>query len=243
MLVFFLILTCILSVFVYGFVATYPIRVSIAHNLCGLGAYISTPSYEERADFVIRVADVLNIQITDRIVKSMLDRLGQRWEQGLANRRDLVRLVIMLIEHGLKQDNILFLAAQSCLFMNVEDIEDFLAATDFCEKYPEAISTEERDILRNQFNEYIPDAIKFYWDDDPDMLRYLTGGLEDVGNKLEVDVTQYILDIDDRIDEIEGERAQNEASDYEERDWSRSDDEIDDVHRMFDGLESDLQDF
>ena len=219
------------------------ILITLADNLFGPGAHISTPSYEKRADFVIRVADVLNIQITDRIVKSMLDRLGQRWEQGLANRRDLVGLVIMLIEHGLKQDNILFLAAQSCLFINVEDIEDFLAATNFCEKYPEAISTEEQDVLRNQFIEYIPDAMECYWDDDPDMLRYLTGGLEDVGNKLEVDVIQYILDIDDRIDEIESERAQNEASDYEERNWSNSDDEIDDVHRMFDGLENDLQDF
>ena len=229
------------------------ILIILADNLYRPSARISTPSYEKRADFVIRVADALNIQITDRIVKSMLDRLGQQWEQGLANRRDLVGLIIMLIEHGLKQDNILFLAAQSCLFINVEDIEDFLAATDFCEKYPKAISAKERDTLRNQFNEYIPDAIEFYWDDDPDVLRDLAEDLEDVGNKLEVDVTRCILDIEDRIDEIESERAQNEASDYEERNWSRSseirfrfsrrDDEIDDVHRMFDGLESDLQDF
>ena len=118
--------------------------------------------------------------------------------------------------------------------------DEFRAAADFCEKYPEAVSAEERDVLKGQFFNLASVTLPI-WDHDPDWLRDIVADLEYVGERLNVDAKEFAQRLAERADEIESERELEPPEDYEGG-WESSDFRIDDVQAMFDGLESDLRD-
>ena len=206
-----------------------------------IGVTSISPSNESRAEFFIRVVDDLESPLAAQLTESLLGSLGELWKGGSADRDDLVRLLDVLAERGLKQNEAPFIAARQCLLMSRETTEDFRAAANFCQRYPEAVSVDERDGLKSQFLEFASEH-PARWEDDPEWLRQVAADLEYVGERLEVNTQGFTQRLYERADEIENESAEQEAPyDYEER-WDSSDSHIDDVQGMFDGLRSDLKD-
>ena len=122
------------------------------------------------------------------------------------------------------------------------DGEDFEAAADFCEAYPECVRGEERDALKLNFEAFAEDyANGWDSDEDPDWLRQVASQLETLGEKFGVDTQDHTQGLPELADEIETERAEPEPEDDDERRWS-GDSVVDDVHGMFDGLEGQLRD-
>jgi len=147
----------------------------------------------------------------------------------------------MMTRRGLKDDEIPFVSARECLLMRPQTNEEFRAAATFCERFPDAVSPEKRDVLRSQFLEFASDHPS-RWDDDPGWLRQVAADLEYVGERLNVDTHPFTQPFIERADEIDSERADSEPSDDHEGRWNARDSSVDDVRSMFNGLASDLQD-
>jgi nucleoid-associated protein YejK len=163
------------------------------------------------------------------------------WKGGSADREDLFRLLEMLMKRGLKDNEMPFLAARECLLTSPKTDNEFRAAADFCEKYPDAVSAEEREVLRRQFLEFASDH-PLRLDNNPEWLREVAADLEYIGERLDVDTQKFTQSFAERAEEIESEFAdRQQPDDYEER-WESSNLGVDDVQAMFDGLMSNLRD-
>ena len=122
-----------------------------------------------------------------------------------------------------------------------ETDEEFRAAANFVQKYPETVSGKELGVLKKQFSDFASDH-PMEWDDDPDALRGAAADIEYVGERLGIAVEQFTHGFYERADEIESERAEQEPQDDDD-DFGRrpSSAYVDDVQGMFDGLERDLK--
>ena len=199
------------------------------------------PSNESRTEFFIRVADDVAGQPAADAVP-LLQSMSNLWREGSADREDLVCLLDTLRECGLTTDDPVFKAARQCLMAPHETIEDFRAAAKFCETYPDVVSDAERDELKRQFEGFAPEyASGWDTDSDPDWLREIAGDIEGLGERLGIDAQRYTQDLYETADEIESERAEQEPSDDDERQWERADTVVDDVQGMFGDLESHLR--
>lgn len=197
-------------------------------------------SNESRAGFALRVSTDLESQGGERFLKAILDALEKQWEQGQADREDLVRLLKSLTDHGLRREDEAFVTAKQCLSMKIEEIDDFRAIANFANTYPDQVSPSELDQLKAKFLQFAADYSEG-WDNDPDWLRQIAADLEFVGERLDVDVTRFTGRLYTRADEIETERADMEP-DVDDRDsWESSLAYSDDVHQMFEGLREELE--
>ena len=172
----------------------------------------------------------------------MLGRLQDLWREGKADREALVRLLKLLTERGLRQDQAPFAAARTCILTLAEELAHFRAAINFAEAYPEEVLGRERDQLRSQFREFAKEYSDGWDDDDPDWLREVATDLDSVGEKLQVDTEAFTGGLHERAEEIESERAENEPPDDYDEDWRPSRAHVEDVHGMFAGLKHDLLD-
>ena len=200
-----------------------------------------SPSNESRAEFFISVSDDIAGRPTAD-VDLLLQSISDLWRAGSADREDLVGLLDKLRERGTTTDSPLFAAARQCLLTPGETIEDFRAAAEFCETYPDIVSDADRDELKRQFEGFASDyANGWDTDSDPDWLREIAGDIEGLGERIGVDAQRYTQDLYEKADEIESESAEEQPpDDYEER-WERADTVVNDVQGMFGGLESDLR--
>lgn len=198
------------------------------------------PSNENRAEFFVSLVDELRPPGATEVIESFLRNLSELWASGSADKEDLFRFLAMLTNRGLKESELPFLAARQCLLKAPGTDGEFRAVADFCEKYPETVSTEERDELKRQFTEFASDH-PLSLDDNPDWLRAVAADLEYVGERLNVDIQKFAQSFLERADEIESERADREQPNYEER-WGSSNFDVDDVQAMFEGLAGDLRD-
>ena len=205
-----------------------------------LGLSPHPPSNENRAEFLIRVADELAIPNCALLIEQVLSSLSSLWEAGTADREDLVRLLEFLTKRGLKQSEASFVAARRCVLMAQETNDDFRAAANFYEKYPETLSADEHDTLKARFLAFASDHPS-RWDDDPDWLHQVAADIEYVGKKLDVDTEEYTQALIERAEEIEKERAEQEPPEDDERRWEPSDSRVEDVQGMFESLASDLR--
>ena len=205
-----------------------------------VGVVVDSPSNENRAAFCLRVVDALDITTGPPLVKSMLGGLQELWQKGHADREDLVRLLEMLTERGLRRDDAPFSAARGCILTLPEELAHFRAAISFAEAYPEEVSEGNRNELRSQFREFASEYADGWDDDDPDWLREVATDLESVGGKLDVDTEPFTEGLYERAEEIENERAEP-PDDYDE-DWRPSRSHAEDVHGMFESLRNDLLD-
>lgn len=207
-----------------------------------VGVVPSPPSAESCSEFYVRVVDQVYPKSAAKFTGALLASLAEQWRNGNADREDLVRLLELLAQRGMTRSDEVFLAARECLLSRAETIEDFRAAADFCEAYPDCVLGSERAALKVQFEAFAGDyAIGWDSDADPDWLRQVASDLETLGEKFEVDMQDYTQGLLERADEIETERAEPEPDDdYDER-WT-ADTVVDDVQGMFDGLQSDLKD-
>jgi hypothetical protein len=160
---------------------------------------------------------------------------------GAGDREDLVSLLEVLTKRGLKQDDAPFVAARQCLLTPPETDDEFRAVASFCEKYPDAVSDEERQALKARFVEFASDH-PLESDDDPDTLRAVASDIEYIGERLGVATDDFTQGLYERADEIESERAEREPpDDDDEGPWRSARSYVDDVRGMFDGLENDLK--
>lgn len=214
-------------------------RVNQSGETIGVGTY--PPSLESRAIFYIRVVEALKPQYGEEAIDGLVKSLSSRWEDGSGGRDDVIRLLEVLTKRGLRPEDALFKAARQFLLKPPETDEEFRAAADFVQKYPEVVSGEELEALKKQFSDFAADH-PLEWDDDPDVLRGAAGDIEYVGERLGIWVEHFTSGFYERADEIESERAEQEP-DGEDDDWGRrsSTSYVDDVRGMFDGLESDLK--
>jgi hypothetical protein len=206
-----------------------------------IGLHPYSPSNENRAEFFIRLVDELRPPGATELIESILGQLSELWKGGSADREDLLRLLEMLMKRGLKDNEMPFLAARECLLTSPKTDNEFRAAADFCEKYPDAVSAEEREVLRRQFLEFASDH-PLRLDNNPEWLREVAADLEYIGERLDVDTQKFTQSFAERAEEIESEFAdRQQPDDYEER-WESSNLGVDDVQAMFDGLMSNLRD-
>lgn len=206
-----------------------------------IGVVPDPPSNESRAAFFIHVVDDVKSPYAAQLTESIVTSLSAFWKGGAGDREDLVRLLDVLTRRGLKLADAPFVAARQLLLTRPETDNEFRAAAEFCEKYPEAISSDERDTLRAEFVDFALDH-PLRTDDEPDMLRQVAADLEYVGERLGVATEEFTQGLLERADELESERAEQEPPDDDDGSWRSSDSYVDDVQAMFDGLQNDLKD-
>jgi hypothetical protein len=199
------------------------------------------PSNESRAAFFILVVDELRSPQASELIDSVIASPSASWKGSTGDREDLVSLLDGLTRRGLKEDDGPFVAARQCLLTPPETDGEFRAVASFCEKYPNAVSDDEREALKAQFVEFASDH-PLERDDDPDTLRTVASDIEYIGERLGVATDAFRQGLYERADEIESERAQQEPpDDDDEGPWRSTDSYVDDVRGMFDGLQNDLE--
>ncbi len=177
------------------------LRVASMGEITGVRVY--PPSNESRVEFLIRVADELQDATAQPLVESVLLPLRALWEEGIADRQGLFRLLQVLTDRGLREGDGPFAAARQCLLTYAEELEHFQAAVSFCEAYPNEVSEGDRDGLRSKFRKFAEEYSDELDDEDPDWLREVAGDLEKVGHKLQVDTDPFTADLYERAGEIE----------------------------------------
>lgn len=135
-----------------------------------IGVKLYPPSNESRSAFFIRAGEDLKSPQAAQLIDSVVESLSALWKGGSGDREALVGLLEVLTKRGLKQDETPFIVARQYLLTPPETDEEFRAAANFCEKYPDAVSGAEREALRAKFVEFASDH-PLGSDDDPDTLR------------------------------------------------------------------------
>jgi len=130
---------------------------TVNHQGDTIGVKSYPPSKESRAAFFIRVVDDLKSPHAAQLTESVVGSLSVFWKAGSGDREDLIRLLEVLTKRGLKQDEAPFIAARQYVLTPPETDDEFRAAADFCEKYPDAVSNAEREALKAQFLEFASD--------------------------------------------------------------------------------------
>ncbi|MGC1385636.1 MAG: hypothetical protein WA823_17815, partial [Candidatus Acidiferrales bacterium] len=214
--------------------------VDHAGEAVGLNHY--PPSNESRAEFVVRVANDLNNSAGDRFLNAVVEDLRKLWDDGHADKEDLVSLLDVLTKRGLESEDAVFVAAQKCLTLSKEFkvVDDFRAAARFFNKYPHAIGPAELGNIKGDFLEFATDYAVGWSDDDPDWLRQVASDLEFVAENLKVDVSNFTIALNEEADKIEREIAENEPSEDDRDDWEPSS-YRDDVNDMFQSLKEELE--
>ena len=206
---------------------------------------VNPPSNESRAEFFFQVAEGLQVS-ANPIAESVLVPLEKGWQEGKADREDLVSLLKILTQRGLSTDDPQFSAARSCILSCPEQLEDFRAAIRFFEEYPEEATQEDREQLKSQFRALAEEYSEGLGVDDPDWLREIASDLASVGSGLQVDTDPFTQSLYERAEEIESERAEDYLpEEYDEdwrEDWGSMGEVFQKVHPIFDGLRNDLMD-
>jgi hypothetical protein len=201
------------------------------------------PSPESRSAFFVRVVDEAHPKSAQKFTGALLASLAERWRDGRADREDLVRFLKLLADRGLSQTDDAFLAARHCLLSRPDTVEEFLAARDFCETYPESVSGAEREALKSEFVRFADEYVEgLNFNDDPDWLRGAASDLETLCKFFALPAGGYTQSLLERADELETERAEREYDDGDYEDRWRDSEYVDDVQGMFDGLRNDLKD-
>ena len=209
-------------------------------NVVGLLPY--SPSKEARVEFFISVARTQRKSAVEPLVRAMLTAVSERWKGEVVDRSGLVGLIDALLDYGIGPEDPLFVSARRCLLAPGEDCDDYRAAADFCDKHPTLVSTSNRETLRVGFVRLAEEEADAYWDADPDLLRQVAADIEYVGEKFKVDTDRFAHKLNERAEEIEAERAEEDGREENRGVWSDSDDGVDDIGAMFDGLRSELKD-
>lgn len=206
-----------------------------------LGFVHHAVSNERRALFVVRIATELKSKEGDQFVKAVLLGLKDHWNQGRADKEDLVRLVQALTEWGLSNEDESFMAAKECLLSGIQVIDDFRAIANFTTTYPGDVSSSDLEDLKKNFEKFASEYSVGWVDDDPDWLQQVASDIEFVGEKLEVDVRRFTQPLHKRASEIENERAETTPAENDGDRWDPTAKYEDDVEQMFQSLRVELE--
>ena len=164
-----------------------------------------TASLEDRALFLLQVADRHPSHAVEAIIEDVLHALEQRWTSGDGARWDLLRLVQRLASRGLSKDDPLFTGAKSRLLSEGESIDDYVSAVDFYGAYPTSVSEEEYKELEDNFRGFLEGVDPDCADDGPEELRDLAAKIESVGEQLDVDIEDTVAELEASADAMERE--------------------------------------
>ena len=183
----------------------------------------------------VQVEDCLATPAAHALMSRLVTILSGRIGAGEAQKEGLVNLLPAL-DRRPKAPKSVFRAAKKFLTQSLYEFEDFSNVGTFVEKFPNAIDSSELDRIRQEFREFS----KSYADvreRDPNVLRSIAEEITTVGEKLEVDVSDWADPLFQKADEIESER-EPEDSEPEDLDKSWHDDSkaLRDVDLMFEGL-------
>lgn len=206
-----------------------------------IGVNHQPPSNESRAEFALRVANDLNSVDANQVATELINALRQLWEKGHADKEDLVSLLAALTQRGMSRSDDSFKSAKTCLSAKYETIDDFRAIAEFAKTYTGEIGAADLDGVKTQFMQFA-NAYSSGWDDeeDPDWLRQVAANLEFVGERLQVDVTEFTDPLYQGADDVEKARADREpdGDDRDDQDFRSS--YADDVDAMFLSLRDEL---
>ena len=129
-----------------------------------------------------------------------------------------------------------FTAAKEFLTRTLDDFEDFSSLASFFERFPDAADNNELSRAGNEFKEFCRDYADLR-ERDPSVLRDIADEITTVGEKLDVNVSQWAEPLWERADEIDAERESDEPESTEsERGWFENSKALTDVDLMFGGL-------
>jgi hypothetical protein len=205
-----------------------------------IGLRHNPPSNESRAEFTVRVANDLKNQAGDLFLDTVVGGLRKLWDDGHADKADLVSLLEALTNRGLLEEDAVFITAQKCLSSKMEQIDDFRAVARFANKYPDAMAPKELENVKRNFLDFASDYSGGWTDEDPDWLRQVAADIEFVGKNLEMDVKRFTTSLHEQADKIESKNAKDEPDQDDREDWKPSSYE-DDINDMFQSLKEDLQ--
>ncbi len=152
-----------------------------------------------------------------------------------AHKQSLVSLLSTL-DRRTKVSKSIFGAAKQFLTGDLEDFDDFNNIATFVEKFPGAIDPDDLGKIRLEFEEFSREYADV-WERDPDILRSIAEDITRVGDKLEVDVSDWADPLFQKADEITSERESDEPEpDNEDRSWLEESKALKDVDQMFEGL-------
>lgn len=197
-------------------------------------------SNEARVQFALGVTTALGTSDDTEALRPILNALEPQWEEGLADKEALVRLLKALTEKGLKNQDRAFLAARKCLQSTFDSIDEFRAFVQFIAEYEEEVSASDLERVKSEFGSFAPDYASDARGDDPDWIRQVASDLEYVADRLGMDMSALAGELYAQADEIEAENAEPER-DHGDEGWGESMPPVDNVHEMFDELRSELQ--
>jgi hypothetical protein len=202
------------------------------------GQLIGTPhsdiSFERRMAFALEIDESLGTQASKELLGLLVTNLGKRIEAGEAHKAGLLNLLPAL-DKRTKISKSIFASAQQFLTGRLEDFEDFSNASNFVKKFPGAIADEELDRIRQEFYEFSRDYADI-WDRDPDVLRSTAEDITAVGQRLQIDVSDWADPLFQKADEMERERESEPEPEDSDRGWPDQSKGIREVDLMFEGL-------
>ena len=136
-----------------------------------IGLNHRTVSNESRTRFLVQLVNELNSPKGEQFLNAVIGQLEKLWNQGQADKEDLVLLLGALTDRGLRTEDAAFKAAQRCLSIKTDEIDDFRALATFATTYPEVLSSSDTDNLKSQFVKFAAEYCEGWDDDDPDWLR------------------------------------------------------------------------
>ena len=196
-------------------------------------------SLEDRAHFLLEVADQHPSQTIESIIAKVLQELEQRWTSGDGIRWDLLRLVQRLANRGLSEHDPLFTGAKTCLLSEGETIDDYVSAVDFYGAYPSSVSDDEYRELEDNFRGFLEGVDPDFTDDGPEGLRDLASKIESVGEQLAVDVEGTVAELEASADAMERE-DEDEYVPANRATWGPAAGEEEDEKALFGKLRSHL---
>ena len=198
-------------------------------------------SMEDRAEFLVQVADSVQGPIAVTVVESVLGRMRQRWTKEDANRQDLLRLLKRLVDRGLRPNEPLFVAARHCLLTEGVQSSDFAAAAQFCAEYPAAVREKDHEALGGQLLKFASELAIDEANDTPDALREMAVDLEGAADQFGVGIDDTLGELEATAQYIEEQTAYEPDYDDEDRDWSPRVDRHEDEAAMFANLRNMLR--
>lgn len=204
--------------------------------------------FEERVDFVLEVAQGLQTPKAEAFARRMLNRLAARVSTGdCSDREGLIGLMERIRggeAPGESAEGVLYRAARSLLVTQLDDPNDYWSVGSLIRSEPSAVTPAERDMIRTSFRELYPDlvseALRASDPTDAPWVRDLAEQLTALGEPLEMDLSDAVLEITEHADELEGPEPDDD------RGWRGGSTAGDDpglsaneIDQMFEGLRGD----
>ncbi len=205
-------------------------------------------SFEYRVGFVLEVAEGLRTPKADELARTMLDRLVTRVGAGRCDDREALIALLRRIRDGEvageSPDGALYRAGRALLVTQLDTEGDYWSLASFIRSEPEAVSTEEREEARAGFAELLPnlvsDALGAHQPSDGAWVRDVAEQLTALGEALEMDVGDSVLEIQEHADLLEGPEPDEDSGRRggpvggDERGLSAGE-----IDQMFEGLRGD----